>query len=762
MKKILLSTSLCLFILSASAQYKFETYNKGIDTVNVIENNKTLQMPFAGGHDVPQFSNVDLNLDGKKDIVIFDREGYKISPYLNVGSLNNIKYEYAPQYIKSFPKISEWMLMADYNGDGKEDIFTSIPGGFRVYKNKSTVNNLIFEDTFPYVNCNYTSIITRLYVASNDLPAILDVDEDGDMDILTYYQSIDSSGESIYWYKNMSMERYAKPDSMDFIVGKYCWGKFRESYTNCHINLNYPVGICGANGRFTPNVTPDEFMESLNKRIFNTTDGMHSGSTTTVFDANGDGKFDMLIGDVSCNNLYLVVNGTDNQNPIMTQTLYQYPPNHPINIEVFPASYMIDVNNDGLKDLIATTNTSNATLNHNHIELLTNNGAANMNRFDFQTDNFMLSEMIDVAEGSAPTLVDYNGDGLLDLVISTSGYFQGASVYKTGLALYKNIGTTSLAKFELQSDDWLGFSSLNIANMAPSFGDMDGDGDQDMVCGSNDGTVHFFRNIASTGTEMNLQYVANYFGSIDVGNFSAPFIYDFEGDGKNEVIVGERYDNINVLSNTGDLANPNFVLLTDSLYKISLKRISGYPNGRARLTIQTLRPNEAPSVMVSNANGKIYNMGKFNANMSTPMTIPIDSIDLYSGTFSNSNGGFYYSMADLNNDQKPELIVGNPQGGVLLFRNTSLNVGIESAYKPLNISIYPNPANDYIFIKTNDSEKFSKVQLLDLNGKVVVEINEENSFQKIDTKNLPSGMYIIRVLGSQSIHTSKIVVNSKF
>jgi hypothetical protein len=298
--------------------------------------------------------------------------------------------------------------------------------------------------------------------------------------------------------------------------------------------------------------------------------------------------------------------------------------------------------------------------------------------------------------------------------------------------------------------------------MAPNFGDMDGDGDQDMVCGSNDGTVHFFRNIASTGAEMNLQYVANYFGSIDVGNFSAPFIYDFEGDGKNEVIVGERFDNINVLSNTGDLTNPNFILLTDSLYKINLRKISGYPSGRARLSIQNLRPNEAPSVMISNANGKIYNMGKFNANMSTPLTIPIDSLNLESGTFSNSNGGFYFSMADLNNDQKPELIAGNPQGGVILYRNTSLNVGIESAYKPLNISIYPNPATDNIYIRANDSEKFSKVQLLDLNGKVIVEINEENSFQKIYTKNLPSGMYIIRVLGSQSIYTGKIVVNSKF
>src|SRR5574343_1519633 len=371
MKKIILSASLCLFITYANAQYKFEHYNQGNDTVKVIENNKTLQMPFAGGLDVPQFSQMDLNGDGIKDLVVFDREGYRVTTFLNKGIANTVKYEYAPQYIKYFPKMIDWMLLVDYNGDGKEDIFTAISGGLKLYTNTSTPTQLQFDLTFPYINCDYGSFITRLYINSPDIPAIMDIDSDGDIDILTFGQSIDSSGESIFWFKNMSKERYNTTDSMDFVIGKYCWGKFRESYTNCHVNLNYPVGICGTGGKYNIDMTKEEFDKKVQERM---NDGKHSGSTTTIYDANGDGKLDMIIGDVSCNNLYLLVNSTDNTSPIFTQVLYDYPASHPINIEVFPAAYELDINNDGLKDLLASINISNAAENINHVEAYLNNG----------------------------------------------------------------------------------------------------------------------------------------------------------------------------------------------------------------------------------------------------------------------------------------------------------------------------------------------------------------------------------------------------
>lgn len=761
MKKILLTTSLCLLIIAAKAQtYTFEHFNKGLDTIKVLEDNKLLTHPFAGGLDVPQFAECDLNLDGKLDLVVFDREGGRLSTYLNKGAANTVNYEFAPQYISKFPRVVDWLQMADYNGDGKMDVFTAIPGGLRVYKNVSTTaSGLQFENKFPEVLCDYTSLTTRLYIGNIDMPAILDVDDDGDIDILTFYQSIDSSGESIYWYKNMSKERFNVPDSMDFVIGKYCWGGFRESFTDCRINLQYPVGPCGSGGRFEPNISPAEFMENMNKRILEVNSGgAHSGSTTLVFDANNDGKKDMLIGDVTCSNMYLVVNSTNNQAPIMNQTIQQYPPNHPIVIDVFPAAYMVDVNNDGLRDLIASTNTSNAARNTNHVQLYTNNGTTGLNRFDFSTDAFLVGNMIDVAEGSSPAFVDYNNDGLKDIVIANTGYWENSSTTKTGLALYKNIGTNTLAKYELVSRDWQGFSSLNIANMCPSFGDMDNDGDMDMVCGANDGTIHFFRNVANAGTNMSLQYVPGFFGTIDVGNFSSPFIYDFNNDGKKEIVVGERFDNINLLENTGTVNAPNYVIATDSLYKINLKIFGAYPSGRGHLQVHQLRANEAPKVVLSNGNGKIYIMGEANANYTQKMDLVSDSLNLDAGQFSFANGGFPFSMSDLNNDAKPEIVVGTPQGGLFLYRNTSLNVGVNSEYNANAISIYPNPSSNYLNIKSNNIDRIISVKLIDVNGRILKSVAQHGNIIQLDISEEINGLYFVQIETDKAIYNKKLIV----
>ena len=43
------------------------------ETLTVIENSDTLNNPWAGGLNFCQFSEIDLNLDGEKDLMIFDK-----------------------------------------------------------------------------------------------------------------------------------------------------------------------------------------------------------------------------------------------------------------------------------------------------------------------------------------------------------------------------------------------------------------------------------------------------------------------------------------------------------------------------------------------------------------------------------------------------------------------------------------------------------------------------------------------------------------
>lgn len=100
----------------------------------VVSGSDTLGMAFMGGADLPQFSRVDLNLDGTEDLVAFDRQGNRWLTFL----AENNTWVPAPAYADSLPKIQYWGLFRDYNGDGKKDLFAYVLGGMGVWTNNST------------------------------------------------------------------------------------------------------------------------------------------------------------------------------------------------------------------------------------------------------------------------------------------------------------------------------------------------------------------------------------------------------------------------------------------------------------------------------------------------------------------------------------------------------------------------------------------------------------------------------------------------
>ena len=67
----------------------------------VIINSDTLKYAFMGV-DLPQYSRVDLNLDGIEDLVIFDRQGSRWLTFLAQGN----DWIAAPNYADSLPKVS--------------------------------------------------------------------------------------------------------------------------------------------------------------------------------------------------------------------------------------------------------------------------------------------------------------------------------------------------------------------------------------------------------------------------------------------------------------------------------------------------------------------------------------------------------------------------------------------------------------------------------------------------------------------------------
>lgn len=96
----------------------------------------------------------------------------------------------------------------------------------------------------------------------------------------------------------------------------------------------------------------------------------------------------------------------------------------------------------------------------------------------------------------------------------------------------------------------------------------------------------------------------------------------------------------------------------------------------------------------------------------------------------------------------------------LLDCNSILQIESEINQDSDNISIYPNPAKDEIFIKCNQSHKdYIQYEVLDLNAKEVCSgISYESNFI-INTKSIDNGLYLIRLFNNKMQSTHKIIIN---
>ena len=132
---------LVLLLIFIKSNLFAQMYLNRDTNLRIIENNNYFTSAFSGGINSGQFSEIDLNLDGTMDIIVFDKSGNKLIPYIN----HNGNFIYSPVYRNFFPSgIHDWLLTADYNCDGKNDIFTYSTGGMAIYKNTS-LNSLSFQ-----------------------------------------------------------------------------------------------------------------------------------------------------------------------------------------------------------------------------------------------------------------------------------------------------------------------------------------------------------------------------------------------------------------------------------------------------------------------------------------------------------------------------------------------------------------------------------------------------------------------------------------
>ncbi|UCG22665.1 MAG: VCBS repeat-containing protein, partial [Chloroflexota bacterium] len=109
--------------------------------------------------------------------------------------------------------------------------------------------------------------------------------------------------------------------------------------------------------------------------------------------------------------------------------------------------------------------------------------------------------------------------------------------------------------YENQGIHGLYLGGLNWTH--PTLGDLDGDGDLDMLMGERSGSLALFRNLSKTDTP-EWQYESGDYAGVDTGEWAYPALADVTDDGALDLFVGRGDGRVDIYINQGTASNPDW------------------------------------------------------------------------------------------------------------------------------------------------------------------------------------------------------------
>jgi hypothetical protein len=605
-----------------------------------------LKNPWAGGINSVQFFPIDLDGDAREDLVVFDRSAQHLKTFLRNASGG---FTYAPSFQNRFPLIENWMNLLDYDGDGDKDLFTSTPGGIQVYPNVG--NN--FPKSLGTLKSTGLNGLINIYVSATDIPAIADIDGDGDLDVLAF----ESAGHFISYYENIG--------DLKFVTKSQNWGNF---YLNDCQDITFGL------------------VPELIKQMQSTTAVQHAGSTLTLWDPDKNGIYDLIIGHVNCSSFIYMRNGGTRSKPSFQAADYNFPAGAPHTVPSLASGSSIDLDGDGALDLVASShlpdlNSAMETTSFYRSE----NGALVL-----KTKAFLQEEMIDVGDNASPVFFDVEGDGDLDLLIGSNA-----------ITLYENVnGTLSLKSRSFLPLTGAANIQLQVVNGR-------------LMLYYLKSSVAYYRVYASglLGDEKPLNVVSVR---------ETPRLYDTNQDGKLELVVLDYLGGTRVYD-WSDLAKPYQRI--ETLFRgIAYADMTG--DGKTeRITLD--------------ASGSVYVSG---------LGLEVQRLPFQVGQ------NAQISTADFNRDGKVDIVVGLASGGVQLFQNTS-----EVILPSEELYVWPNPASSFINIRVKNT---GTLHWFDLSGRA---LGSSISVDAGETLRIPAplpgaGNYLLKYDSASGSVTQKVLI----
>jgi hypothetical protein len=655
-----------------------------------------------------KISAVDFDKDGDYDIIsaldegeveYFENYGTRTAPNwtLNRGILH-VHQEESSDDVNGFADV------VDFDSDGDYDILAG------KYYSNGTVD--FYENVADEYAMNFKPFTSQFLddIGSYTQCAFIDIDDEGVLDMICSRNS-----QTLYKFENKGNTTEAEWGDVEIFLNTSSGSQKYFSFGDLDNDTDYDLMIGDDGG----NVYYYENTGTRQNPLFSSGTDALGGSLGTytapsLADFDGDGDLDMYVGEENSNSIRYY-NNTGNA------TDYTFTLTTAMEIAVAadrPVPHAVDIDNDGDYDLAVGISDGNVRLYNNtgtaqspsfssYASLIDLGDYAGVGFGDIDNDNdldmavgnskgyclfyynsgnsthasinstidrfytsFVPSD--DFNEFMSIDLVDFDFDGDHDLIVGRKG---GADAFDASVFLYENKGTDLNPDFEPEppynhTAKWADLSDT-AGFVYSAFGDLDNDGDLDMLlneAGYDGRYIQYYENVGNEFSYNWSDRVEDYLG-INVGTYSVPDAVDFDLDGDYDILIGNSDGKIRYARNDGNITDANF---TDM----------GYLNSTSGGNID-VGEHSCPAAADMDADGDIdliigdrvslHTIGYWQNNGSGYFTL--DNNDILGGKVGGSQDNPCPALADLDGDGDYDMIigVGTGSGGIYMVLNTGTN-----------------------------------------------------------------------------------------